>query len=147
MPSGKNSSRSKGHRTFDISTCGLKIRSLFHPSQRSRHNSKDSFGEKGSSMENIYVGLDIGTTKVCAIVASLSENNEINILGIGKSKSEGLTRGVITHIEKTIASIQAAVREAELQSGAKIQTVVAGIAGDHVQSFQSRGVIAISGAE
>ena len=72
-------------------------------------------------MENIYVGLDIGTTKVCAIVASLSENGEVNILGIGKSKSEGLTRGVITHIEKTIASIQAAVREAELQSGAKIQ--------------------------
>jgi len=79
-------------------------------------------------MENIYVGLDIGTTKVCAIVASLSENGEINILGIGKSKSEGLTRGVITHIEKTIASIQAAIREA-------------------VQSFQSRGVIAISGPE
>ena len=84
---------------------------------------------------------------MCAIVASLSENNEVNILGIGKSKSEGLTRGVITHIEKTIASIQAAVREAELQSGAKIQTVVAGIAGDHVQSFQSRGVIAISGPD
>ncbi len=98
-------------------------------------------------MENIYVGLDIGTTKVCAIVASLSENGEVNILGIGKSKSEGLTRGVITHIEKTIASIQAAVREAELQSGAKIRTVVAGIAGDHVQSFQSRGVIAISGPD
>ncbi|MDA0986110.1 MAG: cell division protein FtsA [Bacteroidetes bacterium] len=95
-------------------------------------------------MENIYVGLDIGTTKVCVIVASVNENNEINILGIGKSKSEGLTRGVITHIERTISSIQAAIRDAEQQSGIKIQNVVAGIAGDHVSSFQSRGVISIS---
>jgi len=97
--------------------------------------------------ENIFVGLDIGTTKVCAIVASVAANDEINILGIGKSKSEGLTRGVITHIDKTIASITAAVKDAEAQSGVKIQSVVAGIAGDHVQSFQSRGVVAISGAE
>ncbi len=95
-------------------------------------------------MENIYVGLDIGTTKVCAIVASVNESNEINILGIGKSKSEGLTRGVITHIERTVSSIQAAIRDAEQQSGIKIQNVVAGIAGDHVSSFQSRGVISIS---
>ncbi len=98
-------------------------------------------------MENIYVGLDIGTTKVCAIVASVNSNNEINILGIGKCKSEGLTRGVITHIDKTTASIRAAIQEAEQQSGTKIQSVVVGIAGDHVQSFQSRGVVAISGAE
>jgi len=98
-------------------------------------------------MENIYVGLDIGTTKVCAIVASLGPNQEINILGIGKSKSDGLTRGVITHIDRTIASIRAAVADAEAQSGTKIASVVAGIAGDHVQSFQSRGVVAISGAE
>ena len=98
-------------------------------------------------MENIYVGLDIGTTKVCAIVASLGPNQEINILGIGKSKSDGLTRGVITHIDRTIASIRAAVADAEAQSGTKITSVVAGIAGDHVQSYQSRGVVAISGAE
>jgi cell division protein FtsA len=98
-------------------------------------------------MENIYVGLDIGTTKVCAIVASLNENNEINILGIGKSKSEGLTRGVITHINKTIESITASVREAERQSGLKLPSVVAGIAGDHVQCLQTRGVVAISGKD
>lgn len=97
--------------------------------------------------ENIYIGLDIGTTKICAIVASVSPNNEINILGIGKSKSEGLTRGVITHIERTVDSIKNALHDAEAQSGVKILTVVAGIAGDHIQSFQSRGVIAISGAE
>ncbi len=98
-------------------------------------------------MENIYVGLDIGTTKVCAIVASVAANNEINILGIGKAKSDGLTRGVITHIDRTIASISTAVVDAEAQSGVKIQSVVAGIAGDHIQSFQSRGVVAVSGAE
>ena len=97
--------------------------------------------------ENIFVGLDIGTTKVCVIVASVADNNEVNILGIGKSKSEGLTRGVITHIDKTIASISTAIKDAEAQSGVKIRSVVAGIAGDHVQSFQSRGVVAISGAE
>ncbi|MEI7906417.1 MAG: cell division protein FtsA [Bacteroidota bacterium] len=97
--------------------------------------------------EHIYVGLDIGTTKICAIVASVAANNEINVLGIGKSKSEGLTRGVITHIERTVDSIKSAVQDAEAQSGVKIQSVVAGIAGDHIQSFQSRGVVAISGAE
>ncbi len=98
-------------------------------------------------MENIYVGLDIGTTKVCAIVASLNESNEINILGIGRSKSEGLTRGVITHINKTIESIKAAIHEAEEQSGLKLDSVVAGIAGDHVQCLQTRGVVAISGKD
>jgi cell division protein FtsA len=97
--------------------------------------------------EHIYVGMDIGTTKICAIVAAVSSNNEINILGIGRSKSEGLTRGVITHIERTVESIKAAVQDAEAQSGVKIQHVVAGIAGDHIQSFQSRGVVAISGEE
>ena len=97
--------------------------------------------------ENIYVGLDIGTSKVCVIVANLSESNEINILGIGKSMSDGLTRGVITHVERTVASINAAIKEAELQAGVKINSVVAGIAGDHVQSFQSRGVVSISHQE
>ncbi|MBW7887531.1 MAG: cell division protein FtsA [Bacteroidetes bacterium] len=100
-----------------------------------------------NTMENIYVGLDIGTTKVCAVVASVGANNEINILGIGKSKSEGLTRGVITHIDKAAASISAAIYDAEQQSGVKIQNVVAGIAGDHIQSFQNRGVVTISGAD
>jgi cell division protein FtsA len=97
--------------------------------------------------ERIIVGLDIGTTKVCAIVASTDENGRINILGIGHSPSDGLTRGVVTNIEKTVRSIQSAIEEAESQSGVRIQTVMAGIAGDHIQSFQSRGVIAISRPE
>jgi cell division protein FtsA len=97
--------------------------------------------------ERIIVGLDIGTTKVCAIVASTDENGKINILGIGHSPSDGLTRGVVTNIDKTVRSIQSAIEEAESQSGVRIQTVMAGIAGDHIQSFQSRGVIAISRPE
>ncbi len=99
------------------------------------------------SMSNdIAVGLDIGTTKVCAIVASPDENNpgKLNILGIGRSPSDGLTRGVVTNIEKTVRSIQMAVAEAQAQSGVKISSVTVGIAGDHIQSFQSRGVVAIS---
>jgi cell division protein FtsA len=99
--------------------------------------------------QDIAVGLDIGTTKVCAIVASPDENHpgKLKILGIGKSPSEGLTRGVVTNIEKTVRSIQSAVQDAEQQSGIKITTVTVGIAGDHIQSFQSRGVISISRPE
>ncbi|MBI4811668.1 MAG: cell division protein FtsA [Ignavibacteriales bacterium] len=95
----------------------------------------------------IIVGLDIGTTKVCAVVASIDENGKFNVLGVGRSPSDGLTRGVVTNIDKTVRSIQSAVSEAEGRSGIKIQSVIVGIAGDHIQSFQSRGVIAISGLE
>jgi len=99
--------------------------------------------------QNIAVGLDIGTTKVCAIVSSPDENHpgQMKILGIGRSVSEGLTRGVVTHIDKTVKSIEAAVADAEAQSGVKISAVTVGIAGDHIQSFQSRGVIAIGRQE
>lgn len=94
----------------------------------------------------IAVGLDIGTTKVCAIVASPDEAHpgKLSILGIGRSSSDGLTRGVVTNIDKTVKSIQTAIRDAEAQSGVKISAVTVGIAGDHIQSFQSRGVVAIS---
>jgi cell division protein FtsA len=97
--------------------------------------------------QEIIVGLDIGTTKVCAVVASVGIGGKFNVLGVGRSLSDGLTRGVVTNIEKTVRSIQSAVAEAESRSGIKIQSVIVGIAGDHIQSFQSRGVIAISGAE
>jgi cell division protein FtsA len=98
-------------------------------------------------MDNIIVGLDIGTTKVCAVVAGSDENGRINILGVGRSPSEGMMRGVVTHIEKTIRSINNAVADAQSQSGVVIKSVIVGIAGDHIQSFQSRGVIGISGAD
>ncbi len=98
-------------------------------------------------VQDIVVGLDIGTTKVCAVVAAVDEGGRFNVLGIGRSPSDGLTRGVVTNIDKTVRSIQSAVAEAESRSGIKIQSVIVGIAGDHIQSFQSRGVIAISGTE
>lgn len=98
-------------------------------------------------MDNIIVGLDIGTTKVCAVVAGADENGRMNILGVGRSPAEGMMRGVVTHIDKTIKSICNAVAEAQSQSGVVIKSVIVGIAGDHIQSFQSRGVIGISGPE
>lgn len=96
---------------------------------------------------DIIVGLDLGTTKVCVIVAAEEEGGNLNILGIGRSPSDGLTRGVVTNIDKTVKSIQRAVEEAQAQSGIKIKRVNVGIAGEHIQSFQSRGVIAISNAD
>ena len=98
-------------------------------------------------MDNIIVGLDIGTTKVCAVVAGTDENGRINILGVGRAPSEGMMRGVVTHIEKTISSIRTAVEKAEAQSGVSIKSVIVGIAGDHIQSIQSRGVVAITGPD
>lgn len=98
-------------------------------------------------MDNIVVGLDIGTTKVCAIVAGTDEHGRMNILGVGRAPSDGITRGVVTHIDRTMNSIMAAITEAESSSGVKVRSVIVGIAGDHIQSFQSRGVIGISGPD
>lgn len=98
-----------------------------------------------ASNQRIAVGLDIGTTKICAIVASKdSESTNLNILGIGIADSEGLNRGVVTNIERTVTSIKKVIHDAEQQSGIKIQDVVVGIAGDHIESFQSSGIVGIS---
>lgn len=94
---------------------------------------------------NIVVGLDIGTNKVCALVAKPGQNpGELEILGIGITESEGLTRGVISNIEKTVKTIKKVIDQAEQQSGMKISRVTVGIAGDHIESFQTRGIIGIS---
>jgi cell division protein FtsA len=102
---------------------------------------------KGQDMDSIVVGLDIGTTKVCAVVAGMDEHGRINILGVGRSPSDGMTRGVVTHIDRTTAAIQNAIAEAQSTSGVAIASAIVGIAGDHIQSFQSRGVISISGPD
>ena len=94
--------------------------------------------------ENIVVGVDIGTTKVCAVVAAEDDLGRVNILGMGVSDSHGLNRGVVVNIDKTVAAVQEAVHEAERAAGVEVRSVIVGIAGDHVQSFQSRGVVAIS---
>lgn len=98
-------------------------------------------------MENIIVGLDIGTTKICAVVAGTDDNGKINILGIGRAPSDGMTRGVVTHIDRTTAAVSHAISEAQASSGVTIRSVIVGIAGDHIQSFQSRGVVGISGQD
>ena len=101
-----------------------------------------------STMEDqIVVGVDIGTTKVCAVVAATDELNRVNILGMGLSPSEGLSRGVVVNIDKTVVAIQQALEEAAHAAGVDVHSVVVGIAGDHVQSFQSRGVITIREGE
>ncbi len=88
----------------------------------------------------IVVGLDIGTTKIACLVGRRTDNNKIEILGIGKSESIGVTRGVVSNIEKTVASIRAAVEEAERESGVNIRLVNVGIAGQHIKSLQHRGI-------
>ncbi|RPJ17387.1 MAG: cell division protein FtsA [Desulfobacteraceae bacterium] len=96
--------------------------------------------------ENIIVGLDIGTTKICAVVGELADN-AINIIGIGTHPSIGLRKGVVVNIESTVESIKKAVEEAELMAGCEISSVYAGIAGGHITGFNSRGIVAIKGPE
>ncbi|MFT5979769.1 MAG: cell division protein FtsA, partial [Flavobacteriales bacterium] len=93
-------------------------------------------------MENseIIVGLDIGTTKIACLVGRKTEHGKIEILGYGKSDSVGVTRGVVSNIEKTVASIRAAVEEAEQNSDVEIKVVNVGIAGQHIKSLQHRGL-------
>src|SRR5207253_5735722 len=91
-----------------------------------------------------YVGLDIGTTKISCIIAETAAAGEMNIVGVGNAPSEGLRRGVVVDLEKTVASIQRAVDEAERMAGVPVKGVFAGIAGDHIRSINGRGVIAVS---
>ncbi len=91
-----------------------------------------------------YVGLDIGTTKISCIIADLNGSGELRVVGVGNAPSEGLRRGVVVDLEKTVASIQRAVDEAERMAGVYVKGVYAGIAGDHIRSINSRGVIAVS---
>lgn len=93
--------------------------------------------------KNLLVGLDIGTSKVVAIVGEVSPDNEIEIIGIGSSRSRGLKKGVVVNIESTVHSIQRAVEEAELMAGCEIHSVYAGIAGSHIRSLNSHGIVAI----
>jgi cell division protein FtsA len=89
----------------------------------------------------IVVGLDIGTTKICAIVGRRSKNGKIEVLGIGKAESAGVTRGMVSNIDKTVQGINAAVEVAGSQSNVEIRIVNVGIAGQHIKSLQHRGLI------
>jgi len=91
-----------------------------------------------------YVGLDIGTTKVCAVVAESDETGTPKVIGVGRAPSTGLRKGVVVNLEETVRAIRTAVVEAERMAGTPIRNVTAGIAGEHVRSVNSRGVIAVS---
>ena len=97
--------------------------------------------------KNLIVALDIGTSKVVAIVGEVNAENGIEIIGIGSHPSRGLKKGVVVNIESTVQSIQRAVEEAELMAGCQIHSVYAGIAGSHIKSLNSHGIVAIRDKE
>lgn len=97
--------------------------------------------------KNLIVGLDIGTSKVVAIVAEVSAESGMEVIGIGSHPSRGLKKGVVVNIESTVQSIQRAVEEAELMAGCQIHSVYAGIAGSHIRSLNSHGIVAIRDTE
>ncbi len=95
------------------------------------------------SEKDLVVGLDIGTSKVVAIVCEINASGQVEIIGIGSHPSRGLKKGVVVNIESTVQSIQRAVEEAELMAGCQIHSVYAGIAGSHIRSLNSHGIVAI----
>ncbi|MEC7803636.1 MAG: cell division protein FtsA [Pseudomonadota bacterium] len=97
--------------------------------------------------KELIVGLDIGTSKVVAIVAKVQDDGELEVIGFGSHPSHGLKRGVVVNIEATVNSIQRAVEEAELMAGCEIHSVYTGIAGSHIRSLNSHGIVAIRDRE
>ncbi|MGE5306792.1 MAG: cell division protein FtsA [Alphaproteobacteria bacterium] len=95
---------------------------------------------------NIVVGLDIGTSKVCAIVGEMTEKG-VEITGVGSHPSQGLRKGVVINIESTVSSVKKAIEEAELMAGCEIHTVFTGIAGGHIKGFNSHGIVAVRNKE
>jgi cell division protein FtsA len=97
--------------------------------------------------KNLIVGLDIGTSKIVAMVAEISSEGRMEIIGLGQHPSRGLKKGVVVNIESTVTAIQRALEEAELMADCKIRDVVTGIAGSHIKSFNSHGMVAIKDKE
>jgi len=97
----------------------------------------------GSKENELTVGLDIGTSKVVAIVGKQTSDGQVEIVGIGSHQSRGLKRGVVVNIEVTVNAIQRAIEEAELMAGCQIHSVYAGIAGSHIRSMNSHGIVAV----
>lgn len=96
---------------------------------------------------NIITGLDIGTSKVVALVGEVNPDGSLELIGIGRHPSKGLKRGVVVDIEATVNSIQRAVQEAELMAGCEVRSVFTGIAGSHIRSLSSHGIVAIRDSE
>jgi len=100
-----------------------------------------------SAIKPMVVGLDIGTSKVVAMVAELGDDNELHVVGIGAQESRGLKRGIVANIESTVLSVKRAIEEAELMVDCKINTVTVGIGGNHISSMNSHGIVAIQAGE
>ena len=101
----------------------------------------------GATVNNMIVGLDIGTSKVVAIVGEITPDGFLEVVGIGSHSMRGMKKGVVVNIESTVQSIQRAVEEAELMAGCQIHSVYAGIAGSHIKSMNSHGIVAIRDRE
>ena len=97
--------------------------------------------------EKIITAIDVGTTKICVLVAKKLDDDSVEIIGVGKAPSDGLKKGVVIDVSKTIHSIRAAVKEAELMAGIPIESVSVGISGAHIQSLNSHGVVPIKRGE
>ena len=102
---------------------------------------------KVRDQKNLVVGLDIGTSKIVAIVAEIKEGGRLEIIGMGSHASRGLKKGVVVNIESTVGAIQRALEEAELMADCKIRKVYTGIAGSHIKSINSHGMVAIKDKE
>ncbi len=100
-----------------------------------------------SQSENTIVGLDVGTTKICAVIGEVNADDMVDVIGVGTAASKGLRRGVVVNIEHTISGIRKAVEDAELMAGCQAETVYAGISGGHIKGINSHGVIAIKNRE
>ena len=100
-----------------------------------------------SKKNNYIVGLDIGTTKIVCIIGEMTPENRIDIIGLGQYPSKGLRKGVVVNIDSTVESIKNAVEEAELMAGVEIDSVFVGIAGGHINSLNSHGIIGVKGKE
>ena len=94
-----------------------------------------------------FVGLDIGTTKISCVVAEMKENGVVDLVGVGTAVSRGLRRDAIVNPDATVEAVKSAVEQAELMAGVNVEKAIVGISGSHIRSFNSRGVIHVSGKD
>jgi cell division protein FtsA len=97
--------------------------------------------------ERYVVGLDIGTTRISCVVAEMKEQGAVELVGLGEASSRGLRKGVVVHLDTTVEAIKIAVEQAEVMAGVNVESATVGIAGPHIRSFNSRGVVAVSGKD
>src|SRR5512136_2111354 len=97
--------------------------------------------------ERYRVGLDVGTTRVSCVILEIKEQGTFEVVGVGESPSRGLRKGVVVQLEPVTEAIKAAVEQAEVMAGVSVESATVGLAGGHVRSFNSRGVVAVTGKD